>query len=196
MEGVVRTRVGYAGGTKDHPTYHDLGDHTESIQLDYDPAKLSYEKLLDAFWSAHDPTERPWSTQYKAILFWHDEEQRAVAEKSRDAIEKKLGRRVTTELVKAGTFTPAEDYHQKYVLQNSRAVAAQVAKWYRGDFQGFVDSTAAARLNGYLAGYGDGAQLERELPSLGLEPALGAELLAKVKARAPRKTGGCASPGE
>ncbi len=67
---MVRTRVGYAGGTKRNPTYYNLGDHTETIQIDYDPTYVSYRELLDIFWESHDPAARPWSRQYMAVVFY------------------------------------------------------------------------------------------------------------------------------
>ena len=81
---MIRTRVGYAGGAKENPTYHNLGDHTETLQIDYDSSKISYEKLLELFWEEHDPTSRSWSRQYKAVVFYHDEEQKRLAIAGRD----------------------------------------------------------------------------------------------------------------
>ena len=68
---MIRTRVGYAGGTTNNPTYRALGDHAETIQVDYDPTQISYEELLEAFWTSHSPTSRPWSRQYASIIFYH-----------------------------------------------------------------------------------------------------------------------------
>lgn len=148
---MVRTRVGYAGGTKRNPTYHDLGDHTESIQIDFDPTVVSYEKLLDVFWSTHNPCSQPWSRQYASLLFFHDETQRALAEKTKAAWEKRLGETIATEILPYTGFTRAEDYHQKYSLRQNRGLMAALGKVYASDHE-FVDSTAAARLNAYAAG--------------------------------------------
>jgi len=71
--GVVRTRVGYTGGSTKNPTYHSLGDHTETVQIDYDPTQISFEELLDVFWDSHRPTQRAWSRQYMAAVFFHNE---------------------------------------------------------------------------------------------------------------------------
>jgi peptide methionine sulfoxide reductase MsrA len=88
---VVRTRVGYAGGTKANPTYYRLGDHSETIQIDYDPAVISYEQLLDLFWSWHRPDRPAHSTQYASRVFYHSETQRALAEASKAGHDERLG---------------------------------------------------------------------------------------------------------
>ena len=76
---MVRTRVGYAGGTKKNPTYHDLGDHSETVQMDYDPTVISYTKLLDVFWDSHDPSLPSDSKQYMSIIFYHNDKQKELA---------------------------------------------------------------------------------------------------------------------
>ena len=75
----MRTRVGYAGGSKPNPTYRDLGDHSETVQIDYDPSKISYQELLAIFWDTHNPGSRPYSRQYASIVFPHDAEQENLA---------------------------------------------------------------------------------------------------------------------
>lgn len=72
LEGVIRTRVGYAGGKTDAPTYRHMGDHTETVQIDYDPGRITYEELLKIFWESHDPESRPYSVQYKNAVFFHN----------------------------------------------------------------------------------------------------------------------------
>ena len=178
---MVRTRVGYAGGSSADPTYRNIGDHAETVQVDYDPDVISYEELLRVFWAAHSPTSRPWSSQYASIVFTHDEEQKRLAERTRDAEAAKSGGPIYTEIVPYERFYLAEAYHQKYRLQGSpellaalRAIDPRAAD--------LVDSTAAARLNGYLGGHGDLASLQAELESLGLEPAAQERLLALLAA--------------
>ena len=165
MAGVVRTRVGYAGGTKQNPTYQALGDHTESIQIDFDPTVVSYEKLLDVFWSTHNPCSQPWSRQYASLLFTHGEAQLALAEKSKAEWEKKLGKTIETEILPFTGFTRAEDYHQKYSLRHESEVMAALGKVYASDRE-FVDSTAAARLNAFFAGDMTGEEIRAELERL------------------------------
>ena len=105
----MRTRVGYAGGTTASPTYRSIGDHSEAIQIDYDPEVLSYADLLDIFWSSHSCTVQPYSRQYASIVFYHDEEQRNLAIETRAAQEQALGRTVLTEIKLFESFYLAED---------------------------------------------------------------------------------------
>ena len=127
VPGVVSTTVGYTGGHVDHPTYEQVSaggtGHAESIQVVFDPAKVTYRQLLDVFWRNVDPTTRDRQfcdvgNQYRTAIFFHDDEQRREAEASRDAVAKRLGQPVVTEIVPAGTFYPAEDYHQEYYRKN------------------------------------------------------------------------------
>jgi methionine-S-sulfoxide reductase len=180
---VVRTRVGYAGGTKANPTYYDLGDHSETIQIDYGPAQISYADLLDLFWASHSPASRPTSRQYMSIIFYHDEAQKALAEESREREAARLGRQVFTEIVPASGFTAAEEYHQKYTLQQQHEIMSEFRAIYPDG--GWVDSTAVARANGYLGGNGSLDRLQAELSDLGLSPEAGQRLLA-IAQRAQR----------
>ncbi|GAB4291562.1 MAG: hypothetical protein Kow0067_18220 [Coriobacteriia bacterium] len=166
MPGVIRTRVGYAGGTTPDPTYRRIGDHTETVQIDYDPATVGFEDLLDVFWTSHRPTSPAYSRQYASIIFPHDEKQRAAAEASRTRMEAVLGV-VHTDIVPFTRFYVAEDYHQKYRLRGARALMAEFAEMYP-DPADFRESTAAARVNGYLDGWGDTAALEAEIDGYGL----------------------------
>jgi methionine-S-sulfoxide reductase len=169
MHGVIRTRVGYAGGTTRNPTYRSLGDHTESIQVEYDPAVISYQELLDVFWDSHNPTSQPWSRQYMSILFYHDEEQKRLALESREREAARLQREILTEIVPFSEFYLAEAYHQKYRLQRVAALMREFRAMYPDDGD-FVSSTAAARINGYVAGYGTVERFQEELDSFGLSP--------------------------
>lgn len=171
----MRTRVGYAGGTKKNPTYHDLGDHTETTEIDFDPTKIRYEQLLDVFWESHNPCERAWGRQYMTAVFTNDETQKKVALESRDRRAKKLGKPIVTQILPATPFTLAEDYHQKYYLREYQDLMREFRAMYPSDAD-FTRSTAAARVNGYLGRHGSRAQLEEELPSLGLSPAAAATL--------------------
>jgi peptide-methionine (S)-S-oxide reductase len=164
---VVRTRVGYAGGTKANPTYYSLGDHSETIQIDFDPSVIRYEQLLDLFWSCHRPDRAAQSTQYASRVFYHDEAQRALAEASKTRQEERLGVRLHTTIEPAGTFTLAEDYHQKYYLHGQSQLMAEVRGYY-SSLDEIVHSTLAARLNGYVGGNDSEELLEAELDSYGL----------------------------
>jgi peptide-methionine (S)-S-oxide reductase len=176
---VIRTRVGYAGGTTENPTYRKLGDHSETIQVDYDPTQISYEELLNVFWSSHSPTSRPWSRQYASIIFYHNEEQKRLAVETKDRRAAETGGWIFTEVVPFSGFYLAEDYHQKYRLQQVPDLMAEFRTTY-ADSADFVNSTAAARVNGYVGGHGTLAALEAEIDELGLSLAAQERLLDLV----------------
>ena len=181
---MVRTRVGYTGGTSPEPTYRSLGDHAETIQIDFDPRRISYGELLEVFWSTHNPCARPsarpfarpWSRQYMSAIFYHDEEQarRAAATMKKIAVTRDA--KVHTLVARVGSFYPAEDYHQKYRLRQHPDLVAEYLAVYP-KLHEFVNSTAAARVNGYLGGHGSLADLENDLPRLGLSKSAARKLL-------------------
>lgn len=183
---MVRTRVGYAGGTLVDPTYHRLGDHSESIQIDYDPEVISYEDLLAVFWSSHSPTSRPWSRQYASLILTHDETQRRLAEESLRREEERRGRKIYTDILPATTFYLAEDYHQKYYLRALRDVAREFQAIYP-DLESFVNSTAVARANGIAGGNGTPEQAEALRGRLGLSEAGEQTLLEIARGLARRR---------
>jgi len=173
--------VGYAGGTTPQPTYYVLGDHTETLQLDYDPAETSYDRLLEAFWSGHDPTRAAWSRQYKAAVFVHDAEQERLALESQRREAARHGSRMATEVLPATAFHLAEAYHQKYYLQQTPALMRVFSAVYPQSVA-FIASAAASRVNGYVAGYGSLAELDAELAGFGL-PLAAAETLRQIVQR-------------
>ena len=128
IPGVLETMVGYLGGHTANPTYKDVctdeTGHAEVVQVTFDPSKVSYEKLLDVFWSAHDPTtlnrQGPdIGTQYRSAIFFHSPEQERRARASKEKMEAsgKFRREIVTEITPASTFYPAEEYHQKYLAK-------------------------------------------------------------------------------
>lgn len=175
----MRTAVGYAGGTADSPTYRRIGDHAETVRVEYDPNAVTYEELLEVFWSSHDPTRRSWSRQYMSAILTSDDRQRAAAESTRDAVAERTGRRVWTEIAPAGPFFPAEDYHQKYMLRQDPGLWKEFRAIYP-DFAKLVASTAAARVNGYLSGCGSADVVMNELSSYGLSASGSARILELV----------------
>jgi peptide-methionine (S)-S-oxide reductase len=189
---VVRTRVGYAGGTTPRPTYQDIGDHSESIEIEFDPARIGFADLLAVFWEEHEPCERSFARQYAASVFFLDEGQRRLALASRDRVAAERGCAVATAVVPAGAFAPAEDYHQKYYLRGERGLMADLQARYPED-EALVASTAAARINGYLGGHGTPEQLAAEIGGLGLSARSRAQLQALVAERHPGAS--CALPG-
>ena len=135
LPGVISVTSGFAGGHTVNPTYHDVcnGDtgHAEVTQITFDPAKISYAKLLDVFWQAHDPTTlnrqgADEGTQYRSIILYHDEKQKLTAEKSKLAAQQDATKTIVTEIVPFTKFYPAEDYHQGYYDANSNQPYCQV----------------------------------------------------------------------
>lgn len=173
--------MGYAGGTTASPTYRRIGDHTESIQIEFDPEVISYEELIRIFWESHNPVAESYSQQYKTIVFFHNEEQEAVALATRDALAQELGAEVKTDLRAYENFTSAEAYHQKYYLQNRREIFDAVKAMYPS-FDSFVDSTTAARINGYVAGYGTQEQFEEDVTLISLPEPVERQLRKRVEA--------------
>jgi peptide-methionine (S)-S-oxide reductase len=171
--------VGYAGGSKVDPTYRDLGDHAETVQIDYDPTRISYRDLLDIFWQSHSPTGRSWSRQYGSIIFYQNEEEKRLAIESRDREAARRGATIHTEILPYSRFYLAEGYHQKYRLQQERELMRELTLIYPGLLH-FVNSTAAARVNGYVSGYGTRESLERELGTLGLSAEAESALVKRV----------------
>ncbi|MBI1358265.1 MAG: peptide-methionine (S)-S-oxide reductase MsrA [Acidobacteria bacterium] len=123
VPGVQDAACGYIGGHIDHPTYEqvctDRTGHAEAVEVTFDPTRVSYTELLDAFWRMHDPTtlnrQGPdFGTQYRSGIFYHSEEQRRLAEESKAALQAGFGKPIVTEINEAGPFWRAEEYHQQY----------------------------------------------------------------------------------
>ena len=132
VSGVIATAVGYSGGHTQNPTYQDVctdeTGHAEVVQVTFDPAKVSYEQLLNVFWQVHDPTQvnrqgPDFGTQYRTAIFFHTPEQEAIAKQSRETLEAggKFPRPIATEIARAGKFYRAEEYHQKYLQKRGAA---------------------------------------------------------------------------
>jgi peptide-methionine (S)-S-oxide reductase len=135
LPGVRSTAVGYAGGSKEHPSYQDVCSdetgHAEVVEVEFDPQTIGYDKLLDVFWANHNPTtlnrQGPdVGTQYRSVIFYHSPEQKAQAEASKAALEKsgKYSRPVVTQIEPAPRFWRAEDYHQKYLQKRGQTHCA------------------------------------------------------------------------
>jgi peptide-methionine (S)-S-oxide reductase len=127
LDGVISTTSGYTGGRKPSPTYEEVSagttGHTEAVEVVYDPRKVTYQRLLEVFWRNIDPTtaDRQFcdvGSQYRAAIFYHDETQRRLAEQSKQAVARRLGRPVVTEVQPAAPFYVAEAYHQDYYQKN------------------------------------------------------------------------------
>ena len=140
MEGVTGTRVGYAGGTAKNPTYRQVctgtTGHAEVVEVEFDPNHISYAQLVEAFWDLHDPTQLnrqgpDFGEQYRSAIFFHDDEQQAIAEASRDRAQERFSKPIVTQIERASAFYPAEEYHQRYLEKQGLAsctVALQTAE--------------------------------------------------------------------
>ncbi len=130
IDGVTATRVGYSGGTLENPTYEDVCSHTtghaEVVEVTYDDNKVTYDELLKVFWRKHDPTQLnrqgyDIGDNYRTVVFFHDEEQRAAAERSKEDEQARHKSPIVTQIEPAQTFYEAEDYHQQYLEKRGRS---------------------------------------------------------------------------
>ena len=128
IEGVLDTNVGYAGGTLPNPTYQDVCSgntgHAEVVKMEFDPNIICFNKILDHFWLCHDPTQLnrqgpDIGTQYRSVIFHFTDEQRVIAEESKNNFQKQLSSKIVTEILQFTNFFEAEDYHQCYIQKNS-----------------------------------------------------------------------------
>jgi peptide-methionine (S)-S-oxide reductase len=150
--------------------------------------------LLAVFWASHQPGSRPWSRQYMNAIFYHNETQQRLALASQKLIAEKIKREVSTQVLPVNEFYLAEGYHQKFYLRKASKLFDEMQRIYP-DERDIINSTAAARLNGYLAGYGTAANFQSELDKLGLSPAGRTLLIEKVSGRLEGFSGpGCPLP--
>jgi peptide-methionine (S)-S-oxide reductase len=137
VDGVVATKVGYTGGFTDAPSYEDVCSHhtghAEAVEVTFDPARVSYDKLLDIFWMNHDPTQvnrqgPDVGDNYRTVIFYHSPEQEAAAIASKKRLEEsgRYKRPIATEIVPAGKFWDAEEYHQKYFSRRGIASTCNI----------------------------------------------------------------------
>jgi len=140
-----------------------MGDHTETVDIDFDPEVTNYGDLLKMFWKNHDPTAKC-TRQYMSAIFYHDEEQKAMAESTMEEA-KKSGKKIQTLILPVGKFTDAEDYHQKYLLQRHPWILSALDI---DPGEELIKSHVAARLNGYLGGYSTPSKWDAEWEKLGL----------------------------
>ncbi len=153
VKGVKDVVSGYAGGHMDHPDYRSVCSgttgHAEVVQITYDPSVVSFKELLDIFWTIHDPTTlnrqgADVGTQYRSVIFHHDEEQRTIAEASKKEAQKRFGDPIVTEIAPLTKFWPAEEYHQDYFRRNPyqgycQAVVAPKVEKFKREFEGWVE---------------------------------------------------------
>jgi peptide-methionine (S)-S-oxide reductase len=138
VDGVTETISGYAGGTKPNPTYGDHEGYQEAVRVNYDPAKVTYARLLDTYWHNIDPFDAngqfcDQGNAYRSVIFYGNDEERALAEQTKEEIADRFKEKVVTEIKPATTFTAAEDYHQNY--HNTNPVSYKFYKWNCGRAQ-------------------------------------------------------------
>ena len=182
--------MGYAGGEYANPLYRDLGDQTECFQVDFDPSVVSYRELVDLAFSTHNPVWASPKVQYASLVLAHDDRQLEIARDRGQRAASILGRPLATRIEPLKRFWLAEDYHQKYYLRNDRVLTGEFRAMLCDDEAALRESTAAARVNGYVAGDGTRAQLAREIDFLGLSDAGQARLISRV-ADEPTLGGAC-----
>ena len=133
IPGVTATRVGYTGGHTDNPSYHDVCSgttgHAEAVEVEFDPARVSYDRLLDVFWHEHNPTQKnrqgpDRGTQYRTAIYFGSPEQESAARASREREQARHRKEIVTEITPASEFWPAEEYHQRYLEKRGLATCA------------------------------------------------------------------------
>jgi peptide-methionine (S)-S-oxide reductase len=162
LEGVVRTRIGYAGGETRRPSYLAPGDHTEAVQVTFQPDLISYTKLLQVFWENHNAAIHAHTRRFASVIYYHDGLQRAAALASKYDEQERRRTVIFTEVLPFTTFYQAEDHYQKYYLNRFPELIVALSA-IRADPQPLINSTAVARVNGYLAGFGSPEDIERNM---------------------------------
>ncbi|MFN6947100.1 MAG: peptide-methionine (S)-S-oxide reductase MsrA [Cytophagaceae bacterium] len=178
IEGVVRTRVGYAGGTSPNPRYNNIGDHMECVQIDFVPGLISYESLVMMFLQHHNPSREDTKKQYSSGIFYHSDEQHRLVSKIMDEIENK--HKIITKVFPYRKIFLAEDRHQKYKLQRNAVLFNEFKNIYF-NFCDIINSTAAARINAFLGGYYPGEYLMKEIDRYGLSAKGIKELISRIE---------------
>jgi peptide methionine sulfoxide reductase MsrA len=154
------------------------------VQIDFDPAVLSYVRLLDIFWATENSCAGSDSRQYMSAVFFHDETQKRLAHEKRAREAKAGSGQASIAILSLTRFYVAEDYHQKYFLRQNGELMQEFRAMYP-NARDFLNSTAVARVNGYLGGSGSETALRKDLPKMGLTPEAGGRLLELCKHSEP-----------
>ncbi|CAG2171335.1 unnamed protein product, partial [Oppiella nova] len=165
-EVLIRTRVGYTGGTTQDPTYRNLGDHTEVIDIEYHPNSTTYERILTMFWEVNDSATKCRKRQYMSAIFYHNPIQKRLAEKWMAKAQRKYATPIQTPILPLDVFHEAEDYHQKFTLRRHPKLVQSLGL---SDKQ-LIGSHIAARLNGYLVHFGTLEAFRKEVDNWGILP--------------------------
>ena len=143
-----------------------MGDHSECVEIDFDPQIISLEKIIQHFWSIHNPNRANYKgRQYLSIILFENAEQEQIVYKIKGEIETRLGESVQTEIAPSQKFTLAEDKHQKYYLKRYLKAYATLLEYY-GSHESFMNSTVVARLNGFVKGYCTLSDIKNEISIL------------------------------
>lgn len=182
LPAVLRTQVGYAGGKSAAPTYWKKGEHIETVQVVFDPAQTGFPELLQHFLRWHQPAKPAWKRDYASAIIVQNEQQYALAREVLAGWKQQHRQKPQTLLLPFHPFFPAEKRQQKYYLRKQPALMEEVRPLFFS-FEAFARSTAAARLNSFLAGYGDSESMERALSQLNLPEKTKNRLIEKATLR-------------
>ncbi|CAI6074155.1 peptide-methionine (S)-S-oxide reductase MsrA [Cohnella sp. JJ-181] len=182
LPGVVRTRVGYAGGAAAHPTYRDMGDHSETVEVAFDADLISLDQLLEIFWNNHNPININGykGRQYQSLLLYRDERQAEAFNRVKEMKETAKGYPLETEIAPLQTFHPAEPRHQKYYLKRFPDAMEKLGSLYGSEAE-LAQSRLAARLNGVAKGYANLAPVLEEIREWPLDPRERADMIEHVR---------------
>ncbi|PTX17437.1 peptide methionine sulfoxide reductase msrA/msrB [Halanaerobium congolense] len=175
LKGVVRTRVGYAGGEMKDPRYTKIGDHTETVQIDYDPDQISYRELVEIFFNSHNAFAEAYSRQYASLILYHNEEQRQTAVEVKENLEAERNREVKTVIKELDRFYLAENYHQKFRLQQKTEFRDHYFEMM--SMEEFINSPTISKINGYVSGNGGRDEIIQNIGEFALTDKLQEELL-------------------
>ncbi|XKG87007.1 peptide-methionine (S)-S-oxide reductase [Sutcliffiella horikoshii] len=159
----MRTRVGYAGGTTLSPTYKQMGDHTECLQIDFNPTQITFEEIVRHFWNSHNSNRGNYKgRQYLSIFLFHDYYQKEVLEKIKQETQDINSQTIGTEIAPLNYFTLAEERHQKYYLKRYQNATQKLRKFFLTE-EAFNNATLVARLNSFVKGHGTLYSLKDEI---------------------------------
>ena len=167
LPGIIHTRVGYAGGQSPQPNYYKIGDHIETIQVQYDPRQITFPTLLDFFWNNHNPSLSPYKRQYTPAVYYHNTWQQECIQVSITHQQEKHKGRLFTEILPMDAFFLAEDHHQKYSLRSEKDICFEYECMYP-DINDFVNSAAVTKANGYIGGFSTPQHLVADIHLMGL----------------------------
>lgn len=165
LPGILSSQTGYAGGNSPAPTYREKGEHIETVQLVFEPAQMGFAELLQHFLGWHQPAKPAWKRGYASAIIAQNDQQYTLAEEALAHWEHQHGQQAQTLLLPFRPFYPAEERHQKYYLRKQPELMETVRPLFFS-FEEFVYSTAAARINSFLAGYGSPENMEEALSRL------------------------------